>query len=142
VGASSPTDLERSAAVVISGDGPEGQTSREVSNGLNAAKPDWGWHNNQIVFSTNDPDYASSTSANTALFTVAPDGTGLSEVGSFPAPQVVLTPSWSPRGPIVFSHCAILRACYAAQVGADGSDLLTPQRAGGVWPRERPSATS
>jgi Tol biopolymer transport system component len=42
VGASSPTDLERSAAVVISSDGSKGQTSREVSNGLNAAKPDWG----------------------------------------------------------------------------------------------------
>lgn len=140
-GASSPNDLVRSTVVVISSDGSKDQTPTEISKGLNAAKPDWGWRNNQIVFSTNDPDYPSSTSAVTALFTVAPDGTGLREVKSFPEPQVALTPSWSPRGPIVFTHCAIVGACYAAQIDADGSNLQTPQKADGAWPRERPTAS-
>jgi Tol biopolymer transport system component len=140
-GSTSPAHNLGSSAVVISSNGPKNQTAREVSHRLNAAKPDWGWRNDQIVFTTNDPDYPSSTSDTTALYTVAPDGTRLREVKSFPAPQVALTPSWSPRGPIVFTHCAIMRACYAAQVDADGSNLQTPQRASGSWPRERPASS-
>ena len=99
--------------------------------GIRASYPDWSPTEDQIVFDTYDLDDDNATDEASNLFTVRPDGSGLTQITSFkPGGDRALQPSWTPDGKRVIFTWATGSPTggtdYPATVGfvdADGGNL-------------------
>jgi Tol biopolymer transport system component len=70
-----------------------------------ASRPDWHPTEDVIVFGTHDVGYLPSTDKPSNLFTVRPDGSGLTRVTDFgPGEERASQPTWTSDGRIIFAY--------------------------------------
>ena len=146
-----PTEpLLGSSIAVVNADGSEVDIPRILTDPeLLGAYPDWSPDGKRIVFNTHElAQFQDSTEA-ANLYTVRPDGTGLTQVTHFDKNDTRATqPTWTPDGKrIIFTWVGCEPNCQDAQWGnrmigfidADGSDLSVLDGQPATHPRLRPT---
>ena len=91
-----------------------------------ASRPDWHPTDDLIVFGTHDVGGLQSTDKPSNLFTVRPDGNGLTRVTDFgPGEERASQPTWTSDGRIIFTHItgAADEKRDIAFINPDGSSL-------------------
>ena len=143
-----PTDenILASSIAVVRADGSEVDAPRILTDpALFGAYPDWSPDGQRIVFNTYPIGSFQDTTKAQNLYTIRPDGTGLTQVTHFGENDTrAAEPTWTPDGKrIIFMHIApdpndpwgVRRI---ALVDADGSNLNVPGWFG-QHPRLRPT---
>ena len=128
-----PTDenILSSSIAVVKADGSEVDTPRILTDpALFGSYPDWSPDGQRIVFNTYPLGSFQQTTKATNLYTIAPDGTGLTQVTQFGENDTRATqPTWTPDGKqIIFTQIVRNPANpwgerVLALIDADGSDL-------------------
>jgi Tol biopolymer transport system component len=143
-----PTDenILSSSIAVVRADGSEVDAPRIVTEpALFGSYPDWSPDGQRIVFNTYPIGSFQDTTKAQNLYTVRPDGTGLTQVTHFGENDArAVEPTWTPDGKrIIFVHIARdpndpMGARRIAFVDADGSNLTVLEWFG-THPRLRPT---
>jgi Tol biopolymer transport system component len=128
-----PTDenILSSAIAVVKADGSEADTPRILTDpAMFASYPDWSPDGQSIVFNTYPLGSFQDTTKATNLYTIRPDGTGLTQVTEFGENDTRASqPTWTPDGKqIIFTHIARNLSNpwgdrHIAIIDADGSNL-------------------
>ena len=138
-----------SSLAVARSDGSDVDAPRNLTDpSLFAAYPDWSPDGERIVFNTYELSYFQDTTKASNLYTIRPDGTGLTQVTRFGNGDTRATqPSWTPDGrQIIFTWIGCEPSCGAAQWGqrriglidVDGSNLTVLDGQPATHPRIRP----
>ncbi len=141
-----PTDenILSSSIAVVKADGSEADTPRILTDpALFGAYPDWSPDGRRIVFNTYPLGSFQDTTKATNLYTIRPDGTGLTLVTHYGENDTRATqPTWTPNGArIIFMHIARNPSNpwgerHIALIDADGSNLTflpVPGTARDTW---------
>jgi TolB protein len=128
-----PTDenILSSSIAVVKADGSEADAPRILTDpAMFGSYPDWSPDGLRIVFNTYPLGSFQDTTKATNLYTIQPDGTGLTQVTHFGENDTRATqPTWTPDGKrIIFMHIARDPSQpwgdrHIAIVNADGSNL-------------------
>ena len=144
-----PTDqnILGSSIAVVKTDGSEITAPRILTEpSLFGTSPDWSPDGTRIVFYTHGLGSFQDTTLATNLYTIRPDGTGLTQVTHFGENDTRATqPTWTPDGTrILFTD--ILRNAsnpwgnrFPAFIDPDGSNLTVLSGHEGTHPRLRPT---
>ncbi len=147
--ATPPTDenLLGSSIAIVKTDGSEVDAPRILTEpGLFGTYPDWSPDGKTIVFSTHGLGSFQTTTKASNLYTIRPDGTGLTQVTHFGDNDTRATqPTWTPDGKqIIFTD--ILRNAaepygdrHTAFIDPDGSNLTVLEGQFATHPRLRPT---
>jgi Tol biopolymer transport system component len=147
--ATPPTDesMLGSSIAIVKTDGSEVDAPRILTEPrLFGSYPDWSPDGKTIVFSTHGLGSFQTTTKASNLYTIRPDGTGLTQVTHFGDNDTRATqPTWTPDGKqIIFTH--ILRNAaeaygdrHTAFIDADGSNLTVLDGPFATHPRLRPT---
>ena len=137
-----PTDenILSSSIAVVKADGSEADAPRILTDpALFASYPDWSPDGERIVFNTYPLGSFQDTTKATNLYTIRPDGTGLTQVTSFGENDTRATqPTWTPDGKrIIFTQIVRNPANpwgerVVALIDAGGSDLTLIPTPGAV----------
>jgi Tol biopolymer transport system component len=134
-----------SSIAIVRADGSEGDTPRVLTDpSFFAGYPDWSPEGDRIVFNTYDLSYFQTTTKAANLYTIHPDGTGLTQITHFGERDTRATqPGWSPDGKqIVFTHVDSSSASgdrHTAFIDPDGSNLTILDGQSATHPRLRPT---
>jgi Tol biopolymer transport system component len=143
-----PADpLLGSSVAVVSADGSEAAAPRVLTDpALFGAYPDWSPDGQRIVFNIYDLVSFQDTTKAANLYTVRPDGTGLTQVTHFGENDTRATqPSWTPDGTrIIFTHISRdpdnpWGDRHIGLIDPDGSDLTVLDGQNATTPRLRPA---
>jgi Tol biopolymer transport system component len=128
-----PTDenIVSSSIAVVKADGSEADAPRILTDpAMFGSYPDWSPDGKRIVFNTYPLGSFQDTTKATNLYTIAPDGTGLTQVTHFGENDTRASqPTWTPDGKrITFMHIARTTSDpwgdrHIAIIDADGSNL-------------------
>ena len=105
---------------------------------------DWSPRGDRIVFTTYDLSEFPSTDEPSNLFTVAPDGTGLSALTTYTDGVTRATqPHWSPDGSLLLYTKVTSGSRVLAAIGPEGEEVPLDARLGmpGTHPTQRPVAS-
>jgi len=133
------------ALAVVAADGSDATPRIITPPGVEAWEPDWHPDGSRIVFRTHfDPSDSADRTKPTDLFTIQPDGTGLTAVTSFGlGNQRAIEPTWTPDGSgLVFTLVDGFGAGQipaVALVDADGGNVSRLGFAAGTVGRLRPT---
>ena len=138
-----------SSIAVVKADGSEADSALNLTDpALFGGYPDWSPDGKRIVFNTYDQSYFEDTTNSANLYTIRPDGTGLTQVTHFGDKDARATQaSWTPDGKhIIFCHITYdpngqfggwgLR--HIAFIAPDGSNLTVMDGQYATHPRLRP----
>jgi Tol biopolymer transport system component len=147
--ATPPTNesLLGSSIAVVKTDGSEADSPRILTDAaMFGSHPDWSPDGKRIVFITHGLGFDADSSKASNLYTINPDGTGMTQVTRFGENDVrVRTPSWTPDGTqILFVHIGRDASHpdgdrHAAFIDPDGSNLTVLSNAYATHPRLRPT---
>jgi Tol biopolymer transport system component len=132
-----------SAIAIVDASGAEQEPRALTDPGMYAAYPDWGWAIDLIVFTTYDLGEFQGTDEPSNLYTIMPDGSGLTQLTSFgAADQRATQPTWTKDGKrilftLVGQNPGFDGPRHAALVDATGSGLTVLPPAA-THPRLRP----
>ena len=139
-----------SSIAVAKADGSEADSVRNLTDpALFGGYPDWSPDGKRIVFNTYDQGYFEQGTQPANLYTVRPDGTGLTQITHFGENDSRATqPTWTPDGKrIIFCHITYdpngqfgswgLR--HIAFVNADGTGMTVLDGQYATHPRLRPA---
>jgi Tol biopolymer transport system component len=144
-----PTDenLLGSSIAIVKTDGTEVDAPRNLTEpGMFGSYPDWSPDGKTIVFSTHALGSFQTTTKASNLYTIRPDGTGLTQVTHFGDNDTRATqPTWTPDGKqIIYTH--ILRNAaeaygdrHTAFIDPDGANLTVLDGPFATHPRLRPT---
>jgi Tol biopolymer transport system component len=142
-----PTDENRlgSSIAVVKTDGSEVDAPRILTEpALGGSYPDWSPDGQRIVFFAYGPGWYQQTTNATNLYTIRPDGTGLTQVTQLGENQdQAVQPTWTPDGSrIIFAYFRRNPSDpydrHLAFIDPDGSNLTVLDRYG-THPRLRPT---
>jgi len=142
-----PTDenILSSSIAVVKADGSEADKARILTDpALFGSYPDWSPDGQRIVFNTYPLGSFQDTTKATNLYTIRPDGTGLTQVTRFGENDTRATqPTWTPDGKrIIFAYFRRNPSDpydrHLAFIDPDGSNLTVLDRYG-THPRLRPT---
>ena len=142
-----PTDENRlgGSIAVVKADGSEVDAPRILTEpAIGGSYPDWSPDGQRIVFFAYGPGWYQQTTNATNLFTIRPDGTGLTQVTQLGENQdQAVQPTWTPDGSrIIFAYFRRNPSDPydrgLAFIDPDGSNLTFLDRAG-THPRLRPT---
>jgi len=139
-----------SSIAVASADGSEVDSVRNLTDpALFGGYPDWSPDGKHIVFTTYDQAYFEQGTQPANLYTVGPDGTGLTQLTHFGEKDTRATqPTWTPDGKqIIFCHITYdptgkfggWGVRHIAFVNADGTGLTVLDGQYATHPRLRPA---
>lgn len=138
-----------SSIAVVKADGSEANAPRILTDrAMFGAYPDWSPDGKRIVFTTYDLGYFQETPGASNLYTIRPNGTGLTQITHFAAKDTRATqPTWTPDGKqIIFTSVAYdpagMNSWGPLQIGlidADGSNLSVLDGQFADHPRLRPT---
>lgn len=115
-----------SAIAVIDAEGPPTQTATVLTDwDMFATHPDWDPTEDSIVFTTHDYGHFQDYTGAVNLWTIRPDGLGMTEVTQFGDHDFrAVQPTWTPDGTrIMFAHVSLDGPASVATVAPDGTDL-------------------
>lgn len=143
-----PTDenLLGSSIAVVKTDGSEVDAPRILTEpGLFGSYPDWSPDGTRIVFTRGFGAFQDTTKASN-LYTIRPDGTGLTQVTRFGENDTRATqPTWTPDGRQILFTCILRNATepygdrHAAFIDPDGANLTVLDGPFATHPRLRPT---
>jgi Tol biopolymer transport system component len=144
-----PTDenILSSSIAVVKADGSEADTPRILTDpALFGSYPDWSPDGQRIVFNTYPLGSFQDTTKATNLYTIRPDGTGLTQVTRFGENDTRATqPTWTPDGKrIIFTDIGRNAADpmgdrHTAFIDPDGANLTVLDGPFATHPRLRPT---